>query len=95
MTTAVELVTLPQLAERAGLEYRTAHLWVREGVLVPSIKATDGTGHPNYFSEADVDRAAGLVRLRNAGVSFEGLRRLIADPRPLRDALSAWEDSTA
>ena len=87
---SVSLVTLPELAERVGMEYRTAHTWVRAGLLVPSVKPTSGTGHPNYFSDEDVERAAKLVRLRNAGVSLEGLMRLAEDAGPLREALGAW-----
>lgn len=86
-------VTLPQLAERVGMEYRTAHLWVSQGLIVATYPS-DGTGHPNLFSERDVERAQKLVRLREAGLSVDGLRRVAeGETGPLREALAAWEKS--
>lgn len=88
---APALVTLPQLAERVGMEYRTAHLWVSEGLIVPSYPS-DGTGHPNLFVEADVERAGRLARLREAGLSVDGLRRVVEGASgTLRSALDEWE----
>lgn len=70
MTEAVH--TLPELARLAQIEYRTAHVWMKRGLLTPSIRATEGTGHPALFSQDDVKRAITLRVLRR-WLSLEGL----------------------
>lgn len=85
------LFTLPKLAEQAGLEYRTAHMWLKAGIFEPSIRASDGSGCSALFSKEDVDRAVLLVRLRDEGLSLEGVKGAIAeDPKGLAVALADW-----
>lgn len=69
-------VTLPELATAAGLEYRTAHVWVHRGLLTPTIHESEGTGHPNRFAPEDVTLARALAELRHAGVSLNVLARV-------------------
>src|SRR5438045_2797856 len=75
----VEPHTLPALARIACIEYRTAHVWMKRGLLSPSIREAGGTGHPALFSSSDVCRAIRLARLREAGLSMDGLRRVVDD----------------
>lgn len=85
-----KLFTLPKLAAEAGLEYRTAHLWMKAGIFEPSIRAADGSGCAAIFSPEDVKRAVLLVRLRDEGLSLEGLKRVAVDPANLTGALADW-----
>src|SRR5688572_1093173 len=72
MVLAVPL-TLPQLAELAGVEYRTLHTWLKRGLLAPSVQPSSGTGTPNLFGNEDAVRARVLADLRRAGISLEVL----------------------
>jgi DNA-binding transcriptional MerR regulator len=85
-----KLFTLPKLAEQAGLEYRTAHLWMKAGIFEPSVRTADGSGCSALFSHEDVKRAVLLTRLRDAGLSLEGVKRVAADPANLTLALADW-----
>lgn len=66
-------VTLPRLAEIAGVEYRTLHTWVKRGLLHPSVRQSEGTGSPNLFAAQDAVVARVLADLRRAGLSMEVL----------------------
>jgi DNA-binding transcriptional MerR regulator len=67
------LLTLPQLAETVGVEYRTLHSWLRRGLLTPSLQKSSGTGVPNLFDQTDAVKAKVIAELRQAGLSFEML----------------------
>lgn len=82
------MLTLPQLAKRVGIEYRTAHNWVDRGLLAPSILASTGAGHPNYFSGDDLRKAEAFAALRRAGVSVEAMER--GDVEALATAVQLW-----
>lgn len=84
--------TLPQLAEYAGIEYRTAHVWMTRGLIHPSIQEANGQGHPAIFTDADCDTAMRLKALRDAGLSMDGLEAVVDNPAPLRRALEDWFD---
>lgn len=86
---------MPKLAAAAGIEYRTAHVWMRRGLLKPSIREADGTGHPALFTAADCERARRLNALRDAGLSMDGLTAIVDSSAPLRAALDAWEGRPA
>lgn len=85
-----KVFTLPDVARRAGIEYRTAHMWMKSGLLTPSLRAAEGSGHPALFSEQDALRASRMARLRRAGLSVEGLHLVATDARVLRDMLTEW-----
>jgi len=67
------LLTLPQVAQIVGVEYRTLHTWVRRGILRPSHQQSSGTGVPNLFSTDDVVQAKVIADLRGYGLPFERL----------------------
>jgi DNA-binding transcriptional MerR regulator len=67
------LLTLPQLAEVVGVEYRTLHSWLKRGLVEPSMQRSRGTGVPNLFTSEDAVKAKVIAELRQAGLSFERL----------------------
>lgn len=82
-------LTLPQLAETVGVEYRTLHSWLKRGLVEPSLQRSRGTGVPNLFDRTDAVRAKVIAELRQAGLSFDLLRQAAA---MLADHPSALED---
>jgi DNA-binding transcriptional MerR regulator len=73
---ALRLLTLPQLAQTIGVEYRTLHSWLGRGLLRPSLQASSGTGSPNLFSIEDAVQAKIIAELRASGISFELLEQV-------------------
>ena len=72
---APRLLTLPELAQTIGVEYRTLHSWVGRGILPPSVQASRGAGVPNLFSTQDAVKAKVVAELRQTGVSFDMLKQ--------------------
>jgi DNA-binding transcriptional MerR regulator len=68
-----KLLTLPQLAEAAGVGYRTIHSWLQRGLISPTLQASRGPGTPNLFVSEDAVRARAIAELRRAGVGLEAL----------------------
>lgn len=68
-------LTLPELAEVVGVEYRTLHTWVRRGLLHPSLRSSSGTGSPNLFGFADAVAAQILADMRRGGLGIEQLEQ--------------------
>ncbi len=73
------LLTLPQVAEIVGVEYRTLHTWLKRGLLRPSAQQSSGIGVPNLFSTEDLIHARVIADLRQSGLSFERLREAAAE----------------
>jgi DNA-binding transcriptional MerR regulator len=71
-----EPIMLPKLAERARLKYGTLRLWVKRGLIVPSIRPEEGSGRPGLYSERDACLAEGLAHLSRAGVDFPTLQTI-------------------
>lgn len=69
-------LTLPQVAQSAGVEYATLHSWLKRGLLNASLQTSLGTGSPNLFSERDALAARILADLRRAGVDLQHLERV-------------------
>jgi hypothetical protein len=67
-----------ELSAHSGLSIPTVKLFVREGVLSPSIQEADGRGTARVFSFQDVLAARALHLLRFPNASAEPLRRLVA-----------------
>lgn len=82
------VLTLPQVADLAGVEYRTLHTWLKRGLLAPTIQTSSGTGRPNLFAVEDAVGARVLADLRRAGAPFSVLAEagalLRAHPESLR-----------
>lgn len=68
-------MTLPEVADIAGVEYRTLHTWLRRGLLRPSVRSSSGTGKPNLFTPSDAVAARILADLRRGGLGIEQLER--------------------
>jgi DNA-binding transcriptional MerR regulator len=87
----MRLLTLPELAEILGLEYRTLHSWVRRGLVTPSLRASAGSGSPNLFSVEDAVATKIIADLRDAGVGLDKLHLtaqvLRDDPTPLHRSM--------
>lgn len=79
MMASPRLLTLPQVAEMIGVEYRTLHSWLKRGLLRPSLQASRGIGVPNLFSVRDAVRAKVVADLRQSGLSFEKLEQASAE----------------
>lgn len=90
--TSPRLLTLPQVAQIIGVEYRTLHSWLRRGLLRPSAQQSSGIGVPNLFSADDVVQAKVIADLRGYGLPFERLSeaadKLSAHPSALIDGAS-------
>jgi DNA-binding transcriptional MerR regulator len=86
---ASRLLTLPQVAEIVGVEYRTLHSWLKRGLLRPSAQQSSGTGSPNLFETDDLVHAKVIADLRNYGLAFDRLgeaaEKLGAYPGALTD----------
>jgi DNA-binding transcriptional MerR regulator len=71
-------MTLPEVADSVGVEYRTLHSWVKRGLLTPTHPA-NGTGHSARLTDDDVRVARLLARLRRAGCDIRVLKRAAED----------------
>jgi DNA-binding transcriptional MerR regulator len=69
----LDLLTLPEAAEKVGLEYRTLHTWIRKGVLVLE-HPPSGTGRPALITDREFKIIGLLARLRRTGCGFPILR---------------------
>jgi hypothetical protein len=66
-----------ELAAHSGLSAPTVKLFVKEGVLTPSIQRARGRGHGMVFAFADVLAAAALNALRFQNASARPLRKVV------------------
>ena len=67
-----------QVAELAGIPYRTLDRWIRSGLLTCSTSAK-GTGTRREFSLVDVVRVRVVAQLRRQGVSLQTVRRVVRE----------------
>lgn len=75
--------TLSELAEAAGLRYRNAHDWLERGVIRASIRPRQGSGREVLFSDDDVIDAvliAATRRVTSLEVLGEAVRRSNSQP---------------
>ena len=68
-----KVVTLPKIAKRAGVGYRTLKSWEDRGLIVPSIRRGAGTGNVDLYSARDAEIAISLVNLRQRGLEMTAL----------------------
>lgn len=68
-----KVLTLPQIAKRAGIGYRTLKSWEDRGLVVPSICRSAGVGNADFYSEHDAEIAISLVNLRRRGLDMTAL----------------------
>jgi DNA-binding transcriptional MerR regulator len=77
MVTAIDReFTAGQAARLTGAAYKNMDYWARTGLLTPSIADATGTGSQRRYSFGDLIALKVVVRLRAAGISLQGLRRV-------------------
>lgn len=76
----MELYTSQQVAERAGVPYRTLMRWVEQGLIRPAVYG--GRGQKTLFSKKDFREVAILARLRGF-FSLQQLRQALEYLRTL------------
>ncbi|MFC5187175.1 MerR family transcriptional regulator [Actinomadura harenae] len=80
-----ERTTIGGIAGRFGLATHVLRHWEAEGLLDP---ARDTAGRRRY-AEADATRVAVILRAKEAGLSLDTIRVLIAEPARRRTVLRA------
>lgn len=83
--------TLPQLAAVTGIDYRTLHNWLNEGLIRPARKQATGSGTTNLFDSTDALQLCILADLRRAGFERRALKRTARSLRKLRSRLAGEE----
>ena len=76
----MEFYASQQVAERAGVPYRTLMRWVEQGLIRPAIYG--GRGQKTLFSKKDFREVAILARLRGF-FSLQQLRQALDDLRAM------------
>ena len=67
-----------KLAELAGVSVYQLWYWNKTGLVVPSVKETEGEGHARLYSEGDLVAARSVGKLRKKGVSLQKIRKAVA-----------------
>ena len=63
-----------EVTRLAGITYRQLDHWANIGLLPPSVRDTDGSGHPRLYSDGDIQRLKEIKRCREAGLSLDAIR---------------------
>src|SRR2546428_12761183 len=74
--------TAKQVVALTGVPYKRLDSWANSGFLIPSIAEADGTGSRRLYSFQDLITLRTAKILRDAGISLQGLRKVV---RFLRD----------
>lgn len=70
----VTLYQISEVARQAEVSLRTARFYVEKGLLVSSIRTSDGT---RLYSDIDVNRLKLIRRLRNTGMSVKKIGNIL------------------
>jgi DNA-binding transcriptional MerR regulator len=73
--------TAPHAARLTGLGYARLDNWDRSGFLSPSLVAASGKGRTRRYSFRDLVALRVARELRDAGVTLQGLRKVVAELR--------------
>ena len=68
--------TAGQVARLSGVPYRTVDYWAATGFIPPSVQAAHGKGQWRGYSFRDIVQLRVAKRLRDAGISLQGLRKV-------------------
>jgi DNA-binding transcriptional MerR regulator len=68
--------TSGQACRLSGVAYRTLDYWASSGFLPPSAQETEGKGTWRGYSFRDIVQLRVAKRLRDAGISLQGLRKV-------------------
>lgn len=79
----VEGFSLGDVVRYSGVKPRTLDHWAATGFLPPSVKRADGTGTKRVYAFCDVVAARVANDLRSAGVSLQGLRKVVRQLRKM------------
>lgn len=68
--------TAGQASRLSGVRYRTLDYWATSHFLPPSAQMAEGTGTQRGYTFRDLVQLRVAKRLRDAGISLQGLRRV-------------------
>lgn len=68
--------TAGQASRVSGVRYRTLDYWAKSAFLTPSAQAAEGTGTWRGYTFRDLVQLRVARRLRDAGISLQGLRKV-------------------
>lgn len=68
--------TAGQASRLSGVRYRTLDYWATSCFLPPSAQAAEGTGTQRGYTFRDLVQLRVATRLRAAGISLQGLRKV-------------------
>ena len=69
--------TAKQVVALTGVPYKRLDSWANSGFLIPSIAEADGTGSRRLYSFQDLITLRTAKLLRDAGISLQGLRKVV------------------
>src|SRR5215475_4319510 len=69
--------TAKQVVALTGVPYKRLDSWAKSGFLIPSIAEADGTGSRRLYSFQDLVTLRTAKILRDAGISLQGLRKVV------------------
>jgi len=69
--------TAKQVVALTGVPYKRLDSWANSGFLIPSIAEADGTGSRRLYSFQDLVTLRTAKILRDAGISLQGLRKVV------------------
>lgn len=67
----------PAVAKIVGISYRQLDHWTSTGLVVPSVRDSDGSGSQRLYGFDDIVALKVIKRLRDAGVSLQRIRKAI------------------
>lgn len=70
-----------QTEHLTGVAYRTLDHWAKTGLIVPEVAQAEGTGSKRLWSFANLIELRTARILRDAGVSVQALRKVVAHLR--------------
>ncbi|AEJ38631.1 MerR family transcriptional regulator [Sulfobacillus acidophilus TPY] len=73
-----------QVERLTGINAKTLHFWDRSGFLSPSLVQAHGTGSRRVYSFRDLVALRVAAQLRDAGISLQSLRKVVAVLRDMR-----------
>jgi DNA-binding transcriptional MerR regulator len=76
--------TAKQVVALTGVPYKRLDSWANSGFLMPSLAEADGTGSRRLYSFQDLIALRTAKLLRDAGISLQGLRKVMQFLRDTR-----------
>lgn len=70
--------SVAQVKQFTGVGSKTLHFWDRSGFLSPSVQGAQGTGTRRVYSFRDLVALRVAAQLRDAGISLQSLRKVVA-----------------